>query len=261
MIDKNIQLTKVTIDAINLCSTFSDTLYLAGNEIYFFEDHIRGKIELKQQLLSKPSKIPLKGFVQLIKKFKNPTITVNKNKLEVKEYRKNSTTEVLHADWYEVDEDEISSVELRKQNKFKYGCELPEYISLDCEDIDYQVVLDRDEIEHIKRLIDMSIQPKGNFVNGNPTKTKIFFTKEGRDRIVRVEDRNHGIFSYEFPVKPEESLKRNYQYVLSYKLLRLIPDGDFRIQMSGSKHVSEWFSHKRNLILSIDLLKISYAKN
>ena len=260
MIDKNIQLTKVTIDAINLCSTFSDTLYLAGNEIYFFEDHIKGKIKLKQQLLSKPSKIPLKGFVQLIKKFKNPTIKFNKNKLEVKECRKNSTTEVLHADWYEVDEDEISSVELRKQNKFKYDTEIPQYDKLQCEDIDYQVKLDRDEIEHIKRLIDMSVQPKGNFVNGNPTKTKIYFTKEGRDKVVKVEDRNHGIFSYKFSVQPE-SIKRNYQFVLSYKLLRLIPDGDFKIQMSGSKHVSEWFSHKRNLILSIDLLKISYAKN
>ena len=260
MKDKNIKVLPNTIKSINLFKDFSDTLYVDKDHIYFIEDHIKGRIKLEQILLSKPSKIPIKGFIKLLESFTSPTITINNNKLEVKEYRKNSTKKILHSDFYEEDEDVISSVELRKQNRFKYDIEIPNYDKLQDEDIDYQVKLDRDDIEHIKRLIDLSIQPKGYFVNGNPTRTHIFFTKENRKTIIKVEDRNSGIWSHTFPIKPV-SLKRNYRFVLCYTLVRLIPDGDFKIQMSGSKYLSEWFSHKRKLKLSIDLLKVSYAKN
>jgi hypothetical protein len=258
--DKNIKLLRHTIDSINLFSTFSDTLYIDNNKISFIEPHTRGTIELNQVLLSKPSKVPLKGFVKLIRKFKKPLININKDKLEVKEYRKSSTTEVLQADLYEEDEDTISSVELKKQNRFKYGFDIPSYDSLQDEDIDYQVILDRYKINRIKELIDLTIQPKGYFVNGNPTKTKIYFTKDARKKVVKVEDRNCGIVSYQMEVKPE-SLKRSYQYVISYKIMRLIPDNDFKIQISGDRYISEWFSPRRKLKLSLDLLKISYANN
>jgi hypothetical protein len=260
MTDKNIKVLPETLNALNLFKDLSDTIYIDKDQLYFIEEHIRGNIKLPQILLSKPSKIPSKGFVELLQKYKNPTLTINKNKLEVKEYRKSETTNVLNADLYEVDEDTLSNREIKKQNRFQYDTEIPSYDKLEDKDIDYQVVLDREKLERIKRWIELNKQPKGYFVKGNPNKTKIYFGKERRNTFVKVEDRNVGIFSNQLSIQPN-SLKRKYQFVLSYAMINQIPDGDFKIQMSGNKFVSEWFSSKRKLTLSIDLLKISYAKN
>jgi hypothetical protein len=262
MTPKFTPINPTTRNNLNLYKSLSDSIFINKDKLYCFDGkyydkdtrsklwsefekkHFRCVEELDDELSPNLINLNSKKFVKLIEKFNNPEFRINKNKIEIRE-EGNSRTRELFSDY-------------KTHHKDKSEIKLPPLKEI--KEPEYQTNVSVNKIRNLKRYIEITSRKKGIFVKGNPTKIKIIFTKENRKQLIRVEDRNDGIVTYHEDIKAE-SIKRNFEYILTYKLFRLLPDDNYMVQMSCKDYLSEWFCSKRSIKFSLDIVKVSYAKN
>jgi hypothetical protein len=212
---------------------------------YLFEDdnqgnHFFGEAVLDQQLSQKPIKLETQGLVKLLEEFNSPVFTFNKKKIVIT--------------------DQVGKT--KKIKTYKEIPELPVNQSIDNSSLEYVVELEKKDIQFIQKYIHVTRQQKGFFINGNPTRTKIIFTKERKKKLLVVEDRNHGITQFTQPIKviggPK---KKKFKYIHHYMMMKKLPFEDYEVQLSGGMYLSEWFCIDKSWKFTIDLVKTTYAKN
>lgn len=262
MTPKFTPINQTTINNLNLYKSLSDSIFINKDRIFCFEGnyydkdtqsklwgeienkHFRCVEELDDELSQNLIKLNSKKFVKLIEKFSNPQIRISESKIEVRDERKNRTKELF--DDYKTRYKDESKIQLPPFKEIK--------------EPEYQTIVKVNYVKRLKRYIEITSQKRGNFIKGNPTRIQIMFTKENGEQVILAEDRNDGIVSHSSIVKAE-SMKKDFRYVLSYKIFRLLPDDNYMIQMSCKDYLSEWFCSKRSIKFCLDILKVSYAKN
>jgi hypothetical protein len=236
---KYIPLSIQTTQNLILFSKYTDNIFFNKEQFLFVDKNISGEGMLDIELAPKPFSVKSKLFGKLIQKFNSAEISVGKNKIIIKEQGKNKTTETFE--------------------ELEYDVELPTINEIS--DPDYQTKLNIDDIKWVKKQLE-HLKPKnrGTFVNGNPIKTKLFFMKEKRKQILRLENRDNGTWVVDKTIEAE-CIKKDYQYVIANKLFLELPEENYSIQMSAKDYIAEWFCHKRAIKFTLDLVKQSYAKN
>ncbi len=253
----------ITLDYLNSVRGYGDTIYLRPfkdnpNHTQFFcfnaklqdknDDkkikrelvncHFRVTGVLEQSIVPGPIKLSSK-FIPLLKQFKTPELRFYRNNIEVREQGKNKTKELF--------------------NEYEAVTKTPYFPRIKEEDIDFQLKLKFKEFTKIKEWLELMKPKKGRFVNGNPNRSKVIFKKEKKTPIVRVEDRNCGVFTVALNVN-SECISNDYEYILTNFTVRELPNDHFQIQMSKNDYLSEWYGSDYPFLYSLDLTKRSYVK-